>query len=133
MSITADILYSNYRASISEIVGLIKTQKEAAIPAIISEIATKIVPSMMTDVGRIKNLSGLEKRDLIIEAVDLALDKIFEELNKIPEFAKSTIDETVHSYLDLLLPPMIKLLISVENNEIKFNKKISKCVGCYGK
>lgn len=132
MSLNSQILFNTYKEIFTELISKIRTEKEAAIPGIIAAIATNIVPSMMTDVGRIKTLSGSEKRDLIIETVDFALDTIFEELNKIPELAKASWDETIHSYLDTLLPSIIKLLISVENNEIKFNKKLSKCVGCCG-
>lgn len=133
MAITARSLYITYRQRITAIISIVKTDKEAAIPAIIAAITTDIVPSLMTDLGRVKSLSGSEKRDLIIETIDYSIDQVFEELNKIPELKEASWDETLHSFLEVLLPPIIKLLISVENNELKFNKKFSKCVGCCGK
>lgn len=131
MSAEAKNLFDNYKKTFVDIISTITKEKEAAIPKIIVVITTVIVPSMMTDVGRMKKLSGIEKRDIIIEAVDYAIDTIFEELNKnVPALAKASWDETLHAYLDTLLPPMIKLLVSVENNELKFNKKVAGCMTC---
>lgn len=130
MSITADDLYAKYQQSLLEIISTVQHQQAAAIPQIIATIATEIIPAMMSDVGRIRTLDGLEKRDLILASIELAIKKIFEELNQIPELAAASWDETLRDLLLTLLPPLIKLLISVEQNEIKFNKKMTSCFSC---
>lgn len=133
MSISADDLYSKYQKTIHQIILNIQQDKEAAIPRIIAVISTEIVPAMMSDVGRIKDLSGTEKRDLILDSIELAIEKTFAELNKIPELAAASWDETLRDLLLTLVPPLIKLLISVENKDIKFNKKFSGCFKCCSK
>lgn len=130
MSITADELYAKYEKTITRIIAAIQKDKEAAIPGIIAAITTEIIPAMMSDVGRVKSLGGTEKRELILETIELAIKKTFKELNKIPELAAASWDETLRDLLLTLVPPLIKLLISVENNEIKFNKKVSGCFSC---
>ena len=130
MAMTADDLYAKYQKTLLEIISTIQQDKEAAIPSIIAVIATEVIPAMMSDVGRIKNLSGTEKRDLILDAIELSIEKTFAELNKIPELAAASWDETLRDLLLTLVPPLIKLLISVENNEIKFNKKVTGCFKC---
>ena len=130
MSITGDDLYSRYKTTITDVVLLIQTKQGAAVPQILTTIATEVVPAMMFDVGRIKTLSGTEKRDLILAAVTLATTETFKEVNKIPELAAASWDETVRDLLLELIPPLIKLLISVEKKDVKFNKKLAGCFSC---
>ena len=130
MSLTAEDLYAKYEVTLTQIISSVQKDGQAAIPGIIATIATEIVPAMMTDVGSIKSMSGTDKRELIIETVDLAITKIFEELNKIPALAKASWDEVLRDLLLTIIPPLIKLLISVENNDIVFNKQIAKCSSC---
>lgn len=128
--VNASELFEKYRTRLDGIIGQIKDKREAAVPAILAEITTQIIPAMMSDVGKIKSLSGTEKKQLIIDSVDLSITEIFKELNKIPELAAATWDETLRDLLLTLIGPLINLLISVENNEIKFNKKVSGCFTC---
>lgn len=130
MSTMADDLYIKYEKAITRIISVIQKDRKAAIPGIITAISTEIIPSMMADVGRIRSLSGTEKRELILETIELAIKKTFAELNKIPELAAASWDETLRDLLLTLIPPLIKLLIRVENNEIKFNKKVTSCFSC---
>lgn len=130
MSITADSLYAKYQKTLNNIISSIRVDKELAIPRIIAVIATDVIPSMMIDVGKIKTLDGTEKRDLILDAVQIAIKKTFAELNKIPELAAASWDETLRDLLLTLVPPLIKLLIKVENKQIKFNKSVSGCFKC---
>jgi hypothetical protein len=127
---TAEELYEKYKDTISEVIVGIKTQKEAAIPRIVVVITTDIVPKMMKDVGRLKTLYGSEKRQLIIDSIELAIEKTFFELNKIPELKAASWDETLRDYLLVLIPPTIKLLVDVEQKNITFNRKISGCFTC---
>ena len=130
MSFTAEDLYAKYQDSLTRVISIIKEQKGAGVSEIVAVIATEIIPAMMSDVGRLKSLSGVEKRQLILDAIDIAVKETFKELNKIPELAAASWDETLRDHILKLLPPLIKLLISIENNEIRFNKKVSGCFGC---
>lgn len=127
---TATELYQQYEKDITKIVSSVRKQKEAAIPGIVATIATDIVPQMMKDVGHIKMLSGSEKRQLIIDSIELAIEKSFTEINKIPELKNASWDETLRDYLLVLIPPTIKLLIDVERKNITFNRKIKGCFTC---
>jgi len=128
--VSAEELYENYGQSIFAIISLIKDQRAAAIPQIVAKITTEVLPNMMHDVGAMRELSGSEKRQLIIDAIKIALKEGFEELNKIPELAAATWDETLRDYLLVLIPPTIKLLVDVEKKNIMFNKKVKGCFGC---
>jgi len=130
MSLTPNQLFDKYKAELLGIVGKIRDQQGAAIPAILAEIATQILPAMMGDVGRIKSLDGAGKKKLIVDSVDYAITETFLELNKIPELAAATWDETLRDYLLVLIPPLINLLVSVEGGDVKFNKKVASCFSC---
>ncbi len=130
MSVKAQAIYNIYKDNIIRIISMIRTKKELAIPGIITELTTNIVPQMMSDVSKMKALSGIEKKTLVIEAIDYAIDDVFQKLNEIPELQEASWDEALHATIDTLLPPLIDLLISVENNDIKFNKKAFSCFPC---
>ena len=127
---TAEELYSKYETAINDVFNDVKTQQQSAIPQIVAVITTDIVPQMMKDVGQLKKLSGSEKRQLIIDSIELGIEKSFYELNKIPELKAASWDETLRNYLLVLIPPTIKLLIDVERKNITFNRKISGCFTC---
>lgn len=129
MSVTKDTLYNKYLDEFETIFGQVTKDKAAAIPFIIAEISTKMIPDLMTDVGKIKSMSGDDKKQLIIDTVEFAISKGFEELNKIPELAESSWDEMVRDILLKMAPRVIDLLISVEKDKIVFNKKVS--CGCW--
>jgi hypothetical protein len=129
---SANELYQKYEDEITKIFSLIKTDREAAIPRILAEITTIIVPEMMHDVGNLKSLSGAEKRQLIIGSIELSIKETFKQLNRFPDLAIATWDETLRNYLLVLIPPTIKILVDVEKKNITFNRKISGCFGCCG-
>lgn len=131
MSFTAQTLYSKYSTTISDMIKTIQKKKEAAVPDIIATISTVILPSMMADLGDVKTLTGAEKKQLIINAIKLLVDNGFIELNKLPDIRAASWDETVHGYLNSLLPALVDLLINVENNNITFNKKDKEHCGCW--
>lgn len=126
MTLSAEQLYEKYRTTVANIIIEANAKKQASIPSIIAIITTDIVPAMMMDVGKIKTFSGYEKRDLIIKSVELILNRVFES----GALQKAKWDETVKDILLKLLPPLIRLLIDVEKNDIKFNKKIKRCFSC---
>lgn len=127
----AELLYDKYKTQINEIIGKIKDEKAKALPSIITEITTEIVPSMMVDIGKVKNLTGKEKKQLIIDTIQLAITEAFKELNKIPELANESWDEELRDLLVTLITPTIDLLIKVENGSLKFNPKIKQFFCCF--
>lgn len=130
MALTPLDLYAKYQYTINRVISSVKKLKEAAIPGIVATISTEVIPGMMADVGHIKELSGAEKRELIIKAIELAISEAFKELNKLSQLAKANWDEVVRDHLLVLLPPLIRLLIDVENNDVRFNKKPVKRITC---
>ena len=74
-TITAIALYDKYKYkfTISEIVGSITNPEKKdnkVISVIIARITTNVIRSMMTDVVRVRELSGNDKKKLIIETID---------------------------------------------------------------
>lgn len=126
----AELLYDKYKTQINEIIGKIKDEKAKALPGIITEMTTQIVPSMMLDVGKLKNLTGKEKKQLIIDTIQLSITEAFKELNKIPELANESWDESLRDLLITVIAPTIDLLIKVENGNLKFNPKIKRFFCC---
>jgi hypothetical protein len=122
-------IYLKYVDKIKPIILLIKENDTSQIPTIISIIVTDIVPQMMVDVGAIKQLSGVEKKQVILEVIDLTITEAFSELNQIPSFAASGYDELIRDLLLKITGPLINTFISVENNQIVFNKK-NKLFSC---
>jgi len=121
---TADQLFEEYKNRITPIIKQIKKEKEKAIPYVITVISTSIVPSMMSDIGRLKKTAGSDKKRLIIDTVNLIIDLIFDELDKDPKLAKETWDNDLKLTLLTLVGPIIDNLIDVENGDLTFNKKL---------
>jgi len=123
-------LYANYQKEITDIVNQIVEKKALAIPFILGDLATEVVPQMMKDVGAITKLSGSDKKQLILDAVDLAIVDIFSELNEKTELKNESWDEILRDILRKALPKIIDLLIKVEQDKLVFNKKLS-CLSCF--
>lgn len=129
--LSVDELYKTYKSDIERIVSQVAAGGEASIPIVLTEILTQVLPSMMRDVGRVKKLSGREKRQLIIDTLTLALKESFDALNEsVDAFKDSGVDELVLSILLSMVPSTIRLLVDVEKKRIVFNKKLASCCGC---
>ena len=123
-------LYKNYREDITRIILQITDLKGAAVPFILGDLATDVVPQMMIDVGAVKALSGDDKKKLIMDTLDLAIVEIFKELNEKTSLKDETWDEVLRDVLKKALPKIIDLLIKVEKDKLVFNKKVSGCFSC---
>lgn len=126
-------LYANYREDVTRIISQITELKGAGVAIILGDLATDIVPQMMIDVGKIKSLSGSEKKRLILDSLDLAIVEIFRELNEKTNLKNESWDEVLRDLLQKTLPKIIDLLIKVEKDKLVFNKKISGCFSCCSK
>ena len=120
----------NYIELFQDIVVDIKTNKALSIPYVIMTISTEIVPSMAHDLGKIKNMTGLQKKTLIIESIEYAVDQLFEQLNQMPEFEDEIWDDTLKEVLSVLIGPMLDNLIAVEKGQLTFNKRFSSIFKC---
>ena len=125
---TPQELYHNYSTEIREIISTIQTLKGAGVALILSNLATRVVPQMMSDVGELVSLTGDEKKQLILDSLDFGVVEIFKELNENTSLKDESWDEIVRDVLKQGLPRIIDLLITVEDNKIVFNKKVGKCL-----
>lgn len=125
-AIDSETLYNKYKEELSPLLNLLErkfgetTFALADVSRIITYFSMDLVPKMMSDVGKISTLSGLEKKDLIIDAVKFILKKIFEQLDNtagdLPQYMEEAILIAVN--------PTINVLIDVENDKILFNKQL---------
>lgn len=117
-----DELVGKYRSEFKTYNDKITSEKENALPFIINEIITLIIPSLMTDVGQIENMSGEDKKILVTDTVIKLMDITFDAIDK---KLKSDIkwDNYLHATIKYTLPTIIDILIGVENGKIVFNKK----------
>ena len=123
--INAHTLFEKYESELNKIFNQILADKERAIPYIVMKITTQTVPSMASDLGRVTSLSGSIKKQLIIDAIELAINEIFQKLNKFPEFADETWDDDLKALLLTLIGPILDNLIAVENGRLVFNKTVT--------
>jgi len=123
--ITAESLFEKYKSDFQEIVDHIHADRGYATPYVIIKITTSIVPQMASDLGQTTSLKGSEKKQLIIDAVELAINEIFRELNELPELSKETWDDNLKTLLLMLIGPTLDNLIAVEKGQLVFNKTIT--------
>jgi len=119
----AETLFQKYSQRVSKIIQRVKKDGERATPYIISKITTEIIPAMMQDVGSVKGLSGADKKQLVIDALEMAIDETFRNLNRLPKLARASWDEDLKLTLLTLTSPTIDQLINVEQGQLKFNSK----------
>ena len=129
----AEDFYKNYREDITRIISQIVEMKGAAVPFILGDLATDVVPHMMVDAGKIKSLSGEDKKKLILDTLELGITEIFKELNEKTSLKDESWDEVLRDVIKKALPKIIDLLIKVEKDKLVFNKKISGCFSCCSK
>jgi hypothetical protein len=132
-SLTPQSLFTQYRDELTTAIAVIQTQGKAGIPVLVAQILVQIVPSMMSDVGKITSLSGAEKKQLIIDTLSLAITEGFAELNKDPVFAATQVDEMVRDLLLKLVAPLIDTFVKIEDGHLVFNKTPSCCGGFFSR
>lgn len=131
--LTAQILHDKYQDDVFEIIKLINDRTALTAAFIVTKMITDTVPSMMTDVGTLQGLKGKEKKQLIVDSIKLIIETIFNELNKYTNLKDESWDEMLEQMILTLSNPTIDLLISVEQNQLKFNTPksiLSKCFPC---
>jgi hypothetical protein len=129
--ISAESLFAKYRDPLLSIIQSIKDQGMAGLTIITMQIATTIVPPMMADVGAVRTLSGSSKKQMIIDAVGLAIVEGFTQLNKEPQFANSQLDEAVRDLLLKSVSPLIDTFVSIEDGNLVFNKRARSFFSCF--
>ena len=84
------------------------------------EDCVSIVPKLIVHVEKYKNLSGSDKKDLVIEILKLIIDK-----TDLPGD-----DTIIDPLLKQFIPTIIDTLIDVDKRKIKLNKKkcLWKCI-----
>jgi len=123
--ITPESLATNYVTTILGIVQSVQSQGKEAIPIILLQMMTQIVPQMVSDVGVLKNLSAQDKKSLIVQAIDLAIDQAFLQLANNPLFKnEEQLDNLIKSLLQNAVPSMFDTFLSIENNEMVVNKTV---------
>ena len=76
---------------------------------------------LMESVQQITNLSGHQKKNLVIKVLKYTIDQ-----SNLPLSEKQILDKLC----DTLIPEIINIIISVANNEFDL-KKIEKCFSCF--
>ena len=125
-TINARELFELYERQFKNIINRIRDDKERAIPYIVIKVTTQIVPSMAQTLGDINTLTGTQKKQMIIDAVELAIDETFKELNELPELASVTWDDDLKELLLTLIGPVLTNLIDVEKGQLVFNTTTNK-------
>lgn len=126
----ANTIYENYKDEFNRIISTILVQKEAAIPFIISEITTKLLPEIAQEIGQIKALDNEDKKHLLIQAITIGIDQTFEALDKLPELSQATWDNQLRAVILMLVGPILDNMIAVENGTIVLNSKAKKFFFC---
>lgn len=131
-SVVLDDLVKNYKSEIVMYVERINNEGKKAIPFIISRISFSILPNMMQDVSRIKNMNGHQKKQLVEDAIILIIDEVYKKLNedKSLKLSDEEWDEQIRDLLKILIPTTIDLLIDVENGKLRLNKRTFSCCSC---
>lgn len=127
---TTQNLYDKYKDEFKGIISRILVEREAAIPYVISEILTVLLPKIVQDVFVIKNLDAYEKKLLLIEVIKKGIDDTFEELDKLPQLSQATWDNHIRNIILTLSGPILDNLIAVENGELTLNGKVKRTLFC---
>lgn len=114
-------LYDKFRDEFQIYVKRVEKDGEKATPYIISRTTLVIVPRMMIEVGKIKSLSGIQKKQLIIDTTIYAIEETFKTLNNKTNLKTETWDEDIRDLLLALLPMTIDLAIEIDKGHLKFN------------
>lgn len=128
--VTAQSLANTYAITILGIVQSVQAQGEAAIPVIIVQLLTTIVPNMVADVGMLEELSATDKKALIVQAIDLGIDQAFAQLAKNPAFKNDAAsDVLLKNMLENGVPALFDVFVSIENDEMVVNATLKSCWG----
>lgn len=115
---TIQTILSTVNVSENDINSIISSLKNEFKTISITNIVDSVI-SLMKLVGKLKQLSGSDKKFLVTQLI------IF----LIKETDIGTIDEISDSILINIVPTIIDKLISVENGELKINPKVN--CGCF--
>jgi len=130
LNIIPDQLIQKYSKNLEPLIHSIVNNNLNVFGTVLTAFLIGFMPSIMKDVGIIKNLSGLKKKELVINTMKSLIKLSFEKLNQYPQFKQVNWDELVEECLLTFSPALIDLMISIENGEIKFNKKFNSCLLC---
>jgi hypothetical protein len=127
-------MYEANESIIKEIITQVATQKEKAVPFVILEVTTLLVPNLMKTVGTFSFLQGSEKKRLVIETIKFTITKVFDELNKFTNLSQEDWDEHVEQVLLLTVPALIENMLAVEKGKLKFSPEKSwlRFFMCFG-
>ena len=84
-------LAQKYRCELDIYIDRFKKDNWKAIPHLIARITTSIVPDMMKDVAKIRQLTGHEKKQIIEDTVIYIIDEIHKQLESIEQFKLVTL------------------------------------------
>ncbi|MEM3857934.1 MAG: hypothetical protein QW478_00865 [Candidatus Micrarchaeaceae archaeon] len=99
---SANDLVKNYVEYINEIGALINKEHKQSIPGVLVIITTKLVPQMIVDIGKIKNLKEEQKKKLLIDTLNLVIDNSM-DLTQLPQDEKDSLKILVTTVADPLV------------------------------
>lgn len=120
-------LYEKYKDETDVYYDRFKNEKLGAVPHLLTRITTSLVPNMMSDIAKIKRLSGREKKQIIEDAIIYIIDDLHTRIENIRELnlTQTEWDEHVRDVIKMMVPVTIDMLIDVEKGKLKFNKRLS--------
>lgn len=115
--VNASQIASRYQNEISGYVARMGPEGKRAIAPIVTNIVFITVPKIITYLKTIKELSGLEKRQLLIDAISICVDVAFKALSKeCPNKKQAKWDEVVRGQLHLMVPLAVDQYVEVDKN-----------------
>lgn len=117
-------LYQQFQQDFTDIISVIETEKEAAIPTVITDITTKLLPEMAQAVGQIQGMNATDKRTLIIQAITTGINDSFQALEALPALAGESWIDLVRLILITLIGPILDNLLAVENGTLVINPSL---------
>ena len=119
----AEELIKSYESRFTGYITMIEENSVLGPARVIDDIMNKLLITIMKDVGSIKNLSGKNKKKLVLETLTLFIEYLGVLLNERTFLGKKDYDDSIRNVILILAPTLIDSLISVEGGKLVFNKR----------
>jgi hypothetical protein len=90
-------------------------------PAFIAQVMSTILPQIMADVGTLSNMTGDQKKQMVIDITTAGLNAAFTQLGSHVNMSSDQWNNDVKSYIDPLITQLIDTFVSVNNGQIQFS------------
>lgn len=125
----ANTLYQQYQQEFTNIISAIVNQGDVAIPYVIIQILTVLLPEIAQNIGQIQQLDADDKKTLLINVIELGIDQTFAQLDNLPQLPVATWN-LIRQIIIALIGPILDNLIAVQNGNLVINSTISSFFSC---